>query len=288
MISLKNITKLYNSTNGVQNIDLTLKNNSITGLIGKNGAGKTTLMKIICENIQNYKGEIYKDTNKNIGYLIESPKMYMGKSGRYNIKYFSKVLKVNDKNYVKELIEVLETESFLDKKVKNYSMGMKQRLGVLLAMLDKPNYLILDEPTNGMDPDSSLDILTKIKKLSEKENIGILISSHKLEEIELICQEVIFLDNGVITGRKQIEDLESTRSTLLYFKKEDLNSVSSILSEYNIEIHEHQNCIEVFKENKISELLRLLSNNDLFPDEVKENKKNLKDYYFSMTKGGKN
>lgn len=170
MISLKNITKLYNNTTGVQNIDLTLNKNSITGLIGKNGAGKTTLMKIICENIQNYQGEIYKDIDQNIGYLIESPKMYMGKSGRYNIEYFSNVLKVNDRNYINELIKVLETESFLDKKVKNYSMGMKQRLGVLLAMLDKPNYLILDEPTNGMDPDSSLDILTKIKKLSEKEN----------------------------------------------------------------------------------------------------------------------
>lgn len=286
MISLKNITKLYNNTTGVQNIDLTLNKNSITGLIGKNGAGKTTLMKIICENIQNYQGEIYKDIDQNIGYLIESPKMYMGKSGRYNIEYFSNVLKVNDRNYINELIKVLETESFLDKKVKNYSMGMKQRLGVLLAMLDKPNYLILDEPTNGMDPDSSLDILTKIKKLSEKENIGILISSHKLEEIELICQEVIFLDNGIITGRKKIEDLQSTRSTLLYFKNEDLSSASSILSEYIIKINEQKSYIEVFKEKNLSDLLRLLSINNLFPDEVKENKKNLKDYYFSMTNGG--
>ncbi|PTK86803.1 phenol-soluble modulin export ABC transporter ATP-binding protein PmtC, partial [Staphylococcus gallinarum] len=141
----------------MDHIDFDFGHSQIVGLIGKNGVGKTTLMKVMNGNIINYKGEVKLGNKENIGYLIEHPKLYDNKSGLYNLKLFAHVLgKGFDKKYTDYIIDAFGMRPYIKKKVKKYSMGMKQKLAIAVSLMNKPKYLILDEPTNGMDPDGSI------------------------------------------------------------------------------------------------------------------------------------
>ncbi len=192
-MKLKRVSKSFNKQKILDNVTFSFSDSKIVGLIGKNGAGKTTLMKIMNGNITNFSGTVDYNNNEKISYLIEHPKLYENKSGLYNLKYFSRILGSGyDEDFVKNIINTFNMNSFINKKAGKYSMGMKQKLAIAVSLVNKPNYLILDEPTNGMDPDGSIDILKSLQSLSNKLNIKVLISSHKLEDIELICDRAIF------------------------------------------------------------------------------------------------
>ncbi|WP_161519945.1 ATP-binding cassette domain-containing protein [Bacillus cereus] len=169
-IEITNLSKNFNKRERVlDSINMNIKNGEIVGLVGPNGAGKTTLMKIISGLIVQYNGEIKfsQEEYTQIGSLIEKPKYFPNKTGYYNLKYFSQLYSDKDNN-IEEIIHSLQMENYLSKKVKDYSLGMKQRLGIALALLNNPNYLILDEPTNGMDPNGIKSILKYIKGVTKK------------------------------------------------------------------------------------------------------------------------
>lgn len=200
VIETKGLTKEYNGKRSVSDLNLHIKKGRIYGLLGRNGAGKTTTMKMILNLIDSSAGEVIvfgksmKKYNKEIlpriGCLIESPGFYPNLTGTENLKIFAQLRGIPKRNAIKESLELVGLK-YNDKKLfSQYSMGMKQRLAIALAVMHDPEILILDEPINGLDPIGIAEVRTFIRKLCTEKGKTILISSHILSEIELIADDI--------------------------------------------------------------------------------------------------
>ncbi|HLR18659.1 MAG TPA: ABC transporter ATP-binding protein [Staphylococcus sp.] len=288
-MQLKDITKTYGSNNVLDHIDFDFGQSQIVGLIGKNGVGKTTLMKVMNGNIIKYKGEVKVHHKDNIGYLIEQPKLYDNKSGLYNLKLFANVLgKGFDKKYANQIIDAFGMRPYVKKKVKKYSMGMKQKLAIAVSLMNKPKYLILDEPTNGMDPDGSIDVLKTIQSLVKELDMKILISSHKLEDIELICDRAVFLRDGHFVQDVNMKEGTPSDSTILIVEQNDFNSALEYLNEKFevIQSQEENGEIIIKAQSSYQNVLKGLSNINVFPEFIETRKSSLRDTYFNINQKG--
>ncbi len=286
-MKLTQIQKHYGKQHVLKNIDFEFGESQIVGLIGKNGVGKTTLMKIMNENIVKYDGTFSKDNNTKVGYLIENPKLYLNKTGYYNLNFFRNVLGTQvDDQYINQLIESFGIKPYINKKVKKYSMGMKQKLSIAVALMNKPQYLILDEPTNGMDPDGSIDVLKTLERVSKELNIKILISSHKLEDIELICDRTVFMKDGAIVEDYNMKD-QSTDVTKFTFVQEVYNEALNILTmKYKVVAsNKQESVISVEALEDYQDVLKELGNKNIYPKFIENNKTTLRDQYFNINKG---
>lgn len=207
IVEVKNLNKTYGKKKVLDNVSLTVKPNEIVGFIGPNGAGKSTTMKCICNLIYPDSGEItinghnlFKEREKALEYqaaLIESPGLYQDMTGRENINVIAKLRNIS-KERVEEIFRFTEIGEALDRKVSGYSMGMKQRLGLGIAIMSKPKFLILDEPTNGLDPTGIIHLRNTLQKLIKEEDISILFSSHQLGEVEKLADRIICINKGKI------------------------------------------------------------------------------------------
>ena len=286
-MKLKNIQKYYGKQHILKNIDFDFGGSQIVGLIGKNGVGKTTLMKIMNQNIMKYEGTFNKENSDKVGYLIENPKLYLNKTGYYNLNFFRNVLGTNvDDDYINMLIESFGIKPYIDKKVKKYSMGMKQKLSIAVALMNKPQYLILDEPTNGMDPDGSIDVLKTLEKVSKDLNIKVLISSHKLEDIELICDRTVFMKDGAIVEDYDMK-AQSKDVTKFIFDHSSYNEALNILTmNYKVVTsNKQESIISVEALQDYQEVLKALSAQNIYPKFIQNNKTTLRDQYFNINKG---
>ncbi|MGO2547214.1 phenol-soluble modulin export ABC transporter ATP-binding protein PmtC [Mammaliicoccus vitulinus] len=286
-MKLNQIQKHYGKQHVLKNIDFEFGESQIVGLIGKNGVGKTTLMKIMNENIVKYDGSFKKESNAKVGYLIENPKLYLNKTGYYNLNFFRNVLGTQvDDQYINQLIESFGIKPYIHKKVKKYSMGMKQKLSIAVALMNKPQYLILDEPTNGMDPDGSIDVLKTLERVSKELNIKVLISSHKLEDIELICDRTVFMKDGSIVEDYNMKD-ESTDVTKFTFDHKDYNEALNVLTmNYKVVTsNKQEGVISVEALQDYQNVLKHLSEKQVYPKFIENNKTTLRDQYFNINKG---
>ncbi len=194
---LKNVSKIVNENYILKNINLKVSKGEIIGIVGLNGSGKTTLLKCIL-NFVNYDGEIYVDNRQNnfldkTGFLIENPNLYLNLTGKENITFWLSFFDDIDMKYVSELCSLFNLN--LNKKVRKYSLGMKQKLGLVLALINKPELLLLDEPTNGLDIKNIINLRNVLVNLDEA---TILISSHDINELSKICDRLILINNGEI------------------------------------------------------------------------------------------
>lgn len=288
-MELKDITKTYGNNNVLDHINFDFGQSQIVGLIGKNGVGKTTLMKVMNGNIIKYKGEVKVGNKDNIGYLIEHPKLYDNKSGLYNLKLFANVLgKGFDKKYANQIIDAFGMRPYVKKKVKKYSMGMKQKLAIAVSLMNKPKYLILDEPTNGMDPDGSIDVLKTIQSLVQELHMKILISSHKLEDIELICDRAVFLRDGNFVQDVDMKEGAPTDSTVLILEQSNFNSALEYLNEnFDVIQSKRENGEIIIKaQSSYQKVLKGLSDIDIFPEFIETRKSSLRDTYFNINQKG--
>lgn len=224
VLKCENLYKKIGKKDILKGISLEVKKGEIVGFIGPNGAGKTTTIKLILGLQKITKGNAYingysitEDFVKaieNVGAIVESSDLYMYLSGYDNLKLAQNCYKNITNDRIEEVVKIVGLENRIHDKVSKYSLGMKQRLGIAQAILHKPNLLILDEPTNGLDPEGIIEIRNLLKHLSHNENIGILISSHNLSELENICDKVYITKNGEIIEETNIDSLKKEEITL--------------------------------------------------------------------------
>jgi len=286
-MKITNITKKYKDNTVLDHLNFSFDSSHIVGLIGKNGVGKTTIMKIMNGNIVNFKGKVNFDQNQKIGYLIEHPKLYQDLSGLKNLKNFSNILGVKfDKDYANKIIKAFDMESYINKRVKKYSLGMKQKLAIAVSLINKPHYLILDEPTNGMDPDGSIDVLNTIKDITNEFNMRVLISSHKLEDIELICDRAVFLRDGKFVEDIDMKNTSSQEYTSISFNENDVEKAKHYLSSKSYDsIKKDESILIIPKLDNYQNLLKDLANINIFPTKIEDKISTLRDTYFNINKG---
>lgn len=218
VLNCRNLCKKIGKKDILNGISLEVRSGEIVGFIGPNGAGKTTTIKLILGLQKMTSGTVEingYDIKKNfveaiekVGAIVESPDLYMYLSGYQNLKIVKECYKNITPNRIDEVVKIVGLSNRIKDKVAKYSLGMRQRLGIAQAILHKPNLLILDEPTNGLDPEGIIEIRNLLKKLAHEENIGILISSHNLSELENVCDKVCIIKNGKIIEETNIENLK--------------------------------------------------------------------------------
>ncbi|WP_346899148.1 ABC transporter ATP-binding protein [Clostridium sp. UBA7503] len=262
VLELKNVTKIIGNRKIVDNVSFEINSGEIFGFLGPNGAGKTTTIKMITGLLKIDEGDILisnNDVKKNfekalsqVGGIIENPEMYGYLTGRTNLEIYGRMHGNISKERINEVIKLVKLENRINDKVKKYSLGMRQRLGVAQALLHNPKLLILDEPTNGLDPMGIKELRDTLRHLAEKEGLAVLVSSHLLSEMELMCDRVGIIDNGKIIDIKTLKDIKKQNiESLITYELEVSNYILArkiIENDYN-KISEE---ITVdFKENKI-------------------------------------
>lgn len=217
VLQIKNLTKAYKKRLAVDNISFSVFSGEIFGFLGPNGAGKTTTIRMIAGLTRPTSGTIkicgfnvktqFEKAIRNVGGIIENPELYSYMSGLDNLKYYASLYKNISKNKINEIVKLVGMENRIKDKVKTYSLGMRQRVGIAQALLHDPKLLILDEPTNGLDPSGIKEMRRFLIELAHKKQIAILISSHILSEMEQLCDTVAIIDRGQIIEIKQIEQI---------------------------------------------------------------------------------
>ena len=224
ILETKQLSKKFGDKEILKSIDMTIYEGDIVGLIGPNGAGKSTFIKTVLNLYQETAGEVticginvdedFEGALSNVGCVIENPDLYPHLSGLKNLKIVALMNNVKDDEYIEKIIKMFKLNTRIKDKVKKYSLGMKQRLGIACALIKKPKLLILDEPTNGLDPLGIKELREIIKNISEEMNVSVLISSHILSEIENICDRIFIIDNGYIIDEIDVEDMKSHEMSL--------------------------------------------------------------------------
>ena len=257
----------------LKKISFEVKKGEIVGFIGPNGAGKTTTIKLILGLQKITKGnveingyDVKKDFEKaiyRVGAIIENPDVYTYLTGYENLKIAQEYYKNIPNHRIDEVVKIVGLKDSIMNKVSKYSLGMRQRLGIAQAILHKPQLLILDEPTNGLDPEGIIEIRNLLKKLVFEENIGILISSHNLSEVENICDKVCIIKSGKIIDEKDIKELKSQNLEECYIiENEDSYKVRKLISTKS-EIIDKQH-IKIFtSKEQVPKIVKQLEKNDV-------------------------
>ncbi|QXE17993.1 ABC transporter ATP-binding protein [Clostridium sp. 001] len=237
VLELKNISKKRGKKQVLTDVNFSINKGEICGFVGRNGAGKTTLIKIITSMLFPDEGEVIicgknlkterEEALKNVGSVVETPVMYGYMTGRQNLNYISSVLKDVTKDQIEGAVKSSNLGEKIDEKVKKYSLGMKQRLGLAEALMGNISLLILDEPTNGLDPMGVFELKNTINTLAKEKGVSVFISSHILSEIENICTKIVFIDDGKIINIQEIGDKEKASSEKNMFIKTNFPEKSS-------------------------------------------------------------
>lgn len=295
-IETKDISKSYGKEKILHNVNLLVPEGSIYGFLGKNGAGKTTTLKIITGLIRQDSGESFVfgknirtdrvEILKNTGAIIESPGFYSNLTAKENLGLFMSYYGNKDIKRIAECLDIVELHSE-NKIYEKFSLGMKQRLGIAFALLNKPKLLILDEPTNGLDPEGIIKIRELIKRFSKEFGIIILISSHILSEVQQFATHIGIIDKGRLIQQGQVEEMFNDEKREYTIHVSDVIKAKNVLdSTVKYHIYEDKNEIvfECSKE-KASMALRSILNNNIEVYSMTYNN-NLENLFFNLT-GGK-
>lgn len=294
ILECKNLKKKFGKKEIIKGVSFNIEEQDILGFIGPNGAGKTTTIKLILglqgidEGTVIINGhDIKKDfvnAIEKVGTIVESPDTYMYLSGKQNLELVSKMYKNISKERIEEVIELVGLSNRINDKVSKYSLGMRQRLGIAQAIIHKPNLLILDEPTNGLDPEGIIELRNLLKKLAKEEKMAILISSHNLLELESFCTKVCIIQNGEIIEESSIKDLKKKMSNSTYhFEINDTKKVSKLLKDIKI-IDDHNFEIQINKE-EVNKILSKLIDNKLEIYQVYLKNVSLEEVFIEKTGG---
>lgn len=270
VLTVSNLTKKYKQRIAVDNVSFDVYEGEIFGLLGPNGAGKTTIIKMITGLAKITSGDIticgYSIKNNfekaiiNVGAIIETPTLYPYMSGKQNLKYYANLYKGITKERIDEVVGLVGLKERINDKVKSYSLGMRQRIGIAQALLHNPKILILDEPTNGLDPNGILEMRHFLKKIAKTNKISILVSSHILSEMELLCNTVAIIDNGQLKQVRSIGQVAQTAKKKIAIKVNYPNFAGKLLMNkfgINVELA-GSNIICDVEESKIPQITQFL------------------------------
>lgn len=295
VLETSNLEKTYKNFKALSHLNIHVEKGSIYGLIGRNGAGKTTLIRILCGLQQPTSGTytIYgiKNTEKNkplsrIGAIIETPSIYQNMSAKENLIQQALLIGTVNLSEIDELLELVGLQNTGKKKVKNFSLGMRQRLGIAIALAGNPDLLILDEPINGLDPQGIIEMRELILNLNKKRKITILVSSHYLDELSKIATHYGFMDHGHILKEISSEELSKKMQQKIEIKVKNAKTFIPYLEEkqFSYEVLD-ENTINIYGKINMSTFMIDLSKNNLFVEEIHEKGESLENYYMNLIGG---
>lgn len=291
--------KNYRKFVALDNLTMSVPKGSIYGIVGKNGAGKTTLLRLICGlqtptygtyslyGINNSQLDIVK-ARRRMGAVVETPSIYLDMTAENNLRQQCRVLGLPDFSCVPELLELVGLENTRKKKAKNFSLGMRQRLGIAVALCGDPDFLVLDEPVNGLDPQGIVEIRELILKLNRERNITVLISSHILEEMHKLATHYGFIDGGRMLRQVSAEELDATCRKCLRADVSDPKAVALVLDEMELEYKIlNGNQVDVYDAVNISKLVKALSARGCEVFSVQNHDESLESYFLELVGTGK-
>ena len=281
----------------VEDITFDMREGEIIGLLGPNGSGKTTIMRMMVGLTKTTKGDVYCFEKplglgktamlKEVGAMIETPEFYNYMSGWANLKQIARVCgKKVTRARMKELVEFVGLSKVIRKKVKTYSLGMRQRLGLAQALLNDPKVLILDEPVNGLDPQGVQDFRNKLKEIAAT-GVSILISSHLLDEIEKVCDRVIVIEKGKIIADDKLENLVADEIIKTLVKTHDVEKTERLIRELGVkyELTKDGFVFENLNREEKSRIISYLVTNNVELDTIRELHTSLEDRFLQITGG---
>ncbi|NEZ47329.1 ABC transporter ATP-binding protein [Clostridium niameyense] len=291
------LTKKYKNLNVVDNLNLNVEQGDIYGFLGKNGAGKTTTIKMILGILKSSHGEIELFRNKildrkcygRIGCLVDYPGFYLNLTAEENLEIHRRMIGYPSKDSIKTTLEIVGLKDVGNKKVKNFSLGMKQRLGIARAILHHPEFLILDEPTNGLDPIGIKEIRELILDLNQKFQITVFISSHILSEIQLLVNKIGIIHKGKLIEEIDYDELQKRNRHYIQLKV-DNDKKASFMLENKLNINDYviweNGEIRIYEKlNEAWKINKLLVSNDVNVDELRLTIDNLEDHFVRLTGG---
>ena len=296
VLSVKNLTKIYGKKKVVNNVNFSVFAGQIFGFVGPNGAGKSTTIRMITGLTPITNGEVricgysihtaYKKAISRVGGIIEMPQLYPYLTGMKNLKLFAAFYGKAALARINPIVKLVGMENRINEKVSTYSLGMKQRLGIAQALLSKPQLLILDEPTNGLDPNGIVEMRHILKTLAEKENMAIIISSHNLAELEQMCDVIGLINNGRIIEHRTMQEIDTMLESKqkVQFMCNYPNYAGLLLKEkYHLHCRVIGNSIVMnLKEQNIAPVVSYLVHKKIKVYGIKKIQKSLEELYFEL------
>nr|WP_275695695.1 ABC transporter ATP-binding protein [Fredinandcohnia sp. SECRCQ15] len=298
---MKNLKKTIGRKNIIKGISFDVYPGEVFGFLGPNGAGKTTTIRMLVGLMSITDGEVivkgtsiaknFEQAVRHIGGIVENPEMYKFLTGYQNLVHYGRMVNGVTKERIQEVVQLVGLENRIKDKVKTYSLGMRQRLGIAQALLHKPSILILDEPTNGLDPAGIREIRDYTRKLAREEGLAVIVSSHLLSEMEMMCDRIGIIQNGSLVGVQKVTDFMNGDNLLrVLFKVDNPGKASSILSnEYpEVEVTQTDSGIEISLDNEmIPEVNASLVKNEIKVYSIGQISKSLEDRFLEVTGGNK-
>ena len=291
--------KTYRSFKALDNFNISVPKGAIYGIVGKNGAGKTTLLRLICGlqmptygtyslyGINDGSPDIVK-ARRRMGAVVETPSIYLDMTASDNLKQQCRVLGLPDYSCIEELLDLVGLSGTGKKKAKNFSLGMRQRLGIAVALCGEPDFLVLDEPVNGLDPQGIVEIRELILKLNRERDITVLISSHILEEMHKLATHYGFIDGGCMIREISAEELEAACRKCIRADVSDTQATALVLDEMQLEYKILDNKqVDIYDAVNMSKLISALSEKGCEVFSVQNHDESLESYFLSLVGTGK-
>ena len=293
IVATDNLSKEYDGVYRVQELDIQIKEGDIYGFLGPNGAGKSTTMKMLLGLVKPTSGTIeimgkpFNEKNRcdilaSVGSLIESPSYYGHLTGRENMEIIRRLLDLPKKN-IEEAVHIVRMENQMEKKVKNYSLGMKQRLGIAMALARFPKLLILDEPTNGLDPAGIEEMRELIKMLPKQYGMTVMISSHILSEIDQMATVVGIINQGCLIFQERMSVLDMQREPQIILRTSDNNHAFQLLNKANPQRTTDGLQIGALTDEQTGAVVQCLCSNGISVYRVEEHRESLEDIFLNLT-----
>ena len=300
ILQTNSLTKKYKNFQALNGLTMNVPKGSIYGFVGKNGAGKTTLIRLICGlqeptsgnfslyGIRNDSKDIIK-SRRRMGAVVETPSIYMDMTAEENLKQQYLVLGLPSYEGISELLKLVGLENTGKKKAKNFSLGMKQRLGIAIALAGDPDFLVLDEPVNGLDPQGIVEMRELILKLNRERQITVLISSHILDELSRLATHYGIIDNGRMVKELSAEELDAACRKCVRMEVSDTAVLARVLDSMNLEYKIiSATTADVFAKVHVTQLTVALAKENCEVLSMQEKDESLESYYISLVGGGNN